>query len=122
MKKILLVLVIISQTALAYAANCRDAIVEAQASLGNQIERNSFSSSTFLDFNISVEEFNLLEPSEQEEIYAKIRPIEVMIEKSIDELNQKIQYVSGSFYEMMMLDELTAWRTSRDELRSCEIE
>lgn len=120
MRKFLVFLVLISQIQSVFAASCRDAVVDAYASLGKKIEKNSFSNSTFGDFNLSVEEFNALSSEEQEDIYMQIKPIEIMVEQSINDLNQQINRIAGSFYEFFMTDELQTWRASRDQLRSCE--
>jgi hypothetical protein len=121
MRKILVFLILLSQIQTVFAAtSCRDAVVEAYGSLGKEIERNSFSSTTYSELNISVQDFNLLPSEEQEEIYMKIKPIEVMVEEAISELNKKISRIAGSFYEFFMIDELQDWRSKRDSLRSCE--
>lgn len=122
MRKVLVFLIIVTQAQAVFAINCRDAIVEGHEALGKKIDRNSFSNSTFSDFNMSVDQFNVLSSEEQEEIYSKIRPIEVMVEQTISDLNRKIDRIAGTFYEIFMGEELELWRDKRDQLRSCSIE
>jgi hypothetical protein len=114
MRKFLVFLILISQIQTVFAASsCRDAVVEAYRSLGKKIEKDSFSDSKFSEFNISVEEFNLLSSEEQEEIYLRV-------EETISDLNKQISRIAGSFYEFFMTHELDDWRSKRDLLRSCE--
>ena len=121
MRKFLVFLILISQVQSVFAtSSCRDAVVEAYGSLGKKIDKNSFSDSNFSEFNISVEEFNLLSSEEQEEIYMRVKPIEIMVEETISDLNKQINRIAGSFYEFFMINELEDWRSKRDLLRSCE--
>jgi hypothetical protein len=121
MRKFLVFLILISQVQSVFAASsCRDAVVEAYRSLGKKIEKDSFSDSNFSEFNITVEEFNSLSSEEQEEIYLRVKPIEIMVEETISDLNKQISRIAGSFYEFFMINELDDWRSKRDLLRSCE--
>ena len=115
----LIALVLLSQTT--QAMDCRDAIVSAYHILGEQISSEEFSNAQFSDFNITVEEFNELDSTEQEIIYRRVKPIEVMVEESIARLNGKINRVKGTFYEFFLADELQEWRAKRDDLRSCTL-
>ena len=99
--------------------SCRSAVVLAYASFGEKISEDDFSSSTFDELNITVEQFNILSSTEQDEIYKKVKPIEVMVQETIDTLNRYVNRYVGTFYEMYMLDELESWRSSRDGLRGC---
>ena len=98
---------------------CRNAVVEAFAVLGNEIDPNSFSNAQFEDFNLTVEQFNSLESSRQVTIYNQIKPLPIMIEETISILTDSIDSVVGTFYEFFMSAELKSWRESREKLRSC---
>ncbi len=102
-----------------YAGSCRDQIVSAYELIGVQIKADSFSSTSFEELGLSFEEFNELPSEKQEEIYSQIRPLEVMVEQVIFDLNAKIDEVAGTFYEFFMGAELEAWRLKRAELRKC---
>lgn len=102
------------------AKPCRQAVVQAQATLGNNIEESSFSSYTFESLNISVTEFNQLDSAEQIEIYNQVKPIDVMVDSTIRDLTNSINEYVGTFYEFYMTDEISGWRDQRDSLRSCE--
>lgn len=105
----------------AMAANsCRSEVVLAYASLGEKIAEDSFSNSTFEELNVTYTEFNLLSSSEQDEIYMQIKPLEVMVEETIGKLNRYINRYVGTYYELFMADEISQWRTHRDNLRKCE--
>ena len=105
----------------AEVSNCRDSVVAAYAALELNIERDSFSTGSFDQFEMSAEQFNALTPAEQVEIYKKIKPLAVTVQETIDLLNGNIRQVVGSVYEFFMIDELARWREARDGLRQCEM-
>jgi hypothetical protein len=98
---------------------CRASIVAAYSAVGINMPADSFSNSNFEDFNISVEDFNALSSTEQEIIYMKVKPIEVVTQGAINTINRYINRYAGTFYEVYMADELTLWRLQRDNMRNC---
>ena len=102
------------------ALDCRNAVVEAQKTLGNNLAEDSFSNASFEDFNLTVEQFNALSSAKQEKIYIQIKPLETMVKDSIVSLNQKINQIIGTFYELFLAAELQEWREKREQLKSCE--
>lgn len=98
---------------------CRDSIVSAYLAVGINMPADSFSNAKFEDFNISVEDFNALNSKEQELIYMKIKPIQVVTQDAINTINRYINRYAGTFYEVYMADELTLWRLQRDNMRNC---
>ena len=103
------------------ASDCREAVVEAYESMESSIDAGSFSNAHFNDFNLTIEEFNELTTTEQEEIYIQVRPMKVMVDVTIIQLNNKISRYAGTFYEVYVLDKLELWRESVDNLRACII-
>lgn len=99
--------------------DCRSAVLEAYRSLKEKINPLVFSSTTFEELGITVEEFNNLSSAEQNEIYTRVKPIEVMVQETIIKINNYISRYVGSMYELYLADELETWRVSRDNLRSC---
>lgn len=99
---------------------CRTAIVNAYSTLQIKIDPNSFSTHTFEDYNLSIEEFNALAPELQEAIYQKIKPISVVVESTINYLNRYINRYAGTIYEQYLIDDLQNWRHARDVLRNCK--
>lgn len=99
--------------------SCRKLVVAAYKSLGEDISEDSFSSSSFEELNLSAEDFNVLSSEEQSEIYTMIKPMSVMVEETIGKLNGYINRYAGTIYEFYLVDELEAWRTYRDLLRTC---
>jgi hypothetical protein len=101
--------------------DCRTAVVDAKKVLGDDIDPNSFSTMGFTDLNMSAEDFNALTPEVQADYYQKVKPLEVMVEETISDLNGRIDYYSNSFYAFFMIDEIQEMRDSRDELRACTL-
>lgn len=121
MRKLVLTLVLVTQSTLLLANDCRDAVVEAYQSIGVAVERDSFSNSNFEDFNISIDEFNLLDSEQQQSIYVQIRPLEDMVQATIAAVNSKIARYAGTFYEIYVIDKLELWRGQVDKLKVCTI-
>lgn len=122
--RILVCLMVLVNVAIASESEviaCRDAVVLGYAALERTIERESFSTGSFDQFGITPEQFNALSADDQIEIYQKIKPLPVMVEETIAEINSNISQVAGSFYEFFMADELQRWRAARDVLRSCDL-
>lgn len=115
----MMVFLLMSLSASAQEVSCRDAVVTAYSNLGEKIAADEFSNQQFSDLGISYTDFNLMTSREQEAIYLKVKPIEVMVEETIQKLTRYIQRYVGSFYESYMIDEIELWRSSRDTLRSC---
>ncbi|MBT4793471.1 MAG: hypothetical protein HON90_18000, partial [Halobacteriovoraceae bacterium] len=53
-------------------------------------------------------------------IYIQLKPLETMVKDSIVSLNQKINQIIGTFYELFLAAELQEWREKREQLKSCE--
>ncbi|MAZ47035.1 MAG: hypothetical protein CME65_00640 [Halobacteriovoraceae bacterium] len=123
MKKTLCMLMLVTSAIASegQAAECRDAVVAGFAALDQSIERESFSTGSFDQFELSPEQYNALTPAEQVEIYQKIKPLPVMVQETIDLLNGNIGQVAGTIYEFFLIDELARWREARDGLRQCEM-
>lgn len=122
--KLILSLLLLGQVAIVKegkAADCRDSVVEAYTALDMTIERESFSTGSFDQFELTPEQYNALTPAEQEEIYKMIKPLQVMVQETIDLLNGNIRQVAGTVYEFFLTDELARWREARDGLRQCEM-
>ena len=121
--RLFLCVMLLSFIAIAKAevTSCRDSVVAAYAALERTIERDSFSTGNFDQFEMSPEQYNALTPAEQVEIYRKIKPLAVTVQETIDLLNGNIRQVVGSVYEFFMIDELARWREARDGLRQCEM-
>lgn len=98
---------------------CRDLIVEGYKMLKIDIKADEFSTTTFNELNISIEDFNQLTPTEQTTIYNKIKPLSLVVTEVIDELNSQIDRYVGSFYEFFMAAEIQSWRAQKDKLRYC---
>ena len=120
MKRIILsVLLALSCNVIAGEINCRDAVVAGYAALKQEIDRDSFSQGEFEDFDLTPEQYNALSSEQQVVIYQHIKPLVVMVEETITRLNQSIERIVGTFYELYMTDDLQRWRAGRDQLRSC---
>jgi hypothetical protein len=110
---------IFSVSSFASETSCRDTIVDAYTAIGINMPADSFSNAKFEDFNISIQEFNALSSKEQEVIYMRVKPIEVVAENAINTINRYINRYVGTFYEVYMADELSNWRLQRDNVRNC---
>ena len=119
MKLLIMLAIIMSGNVFAESNECRELIVKAQKSLGNEIETDSFSTTRFEDLNISISEFNAMDSEVQSDIYMQVKPLSVMVEETISDLNKTIQYYAESFYAFFMIDELEEMRSVRDSLRKC---
>lgn len=100
--------------------DCRSLIVAAYKSIGQEIEANSFSNTTYEELNISPEEFNAMSSAEQEEIYNQIKPIQMVANDTANLINRYIEKYSSPFYSRYMADELMNWRSLKDQLRVCK--
>lgn len=98
--------------------SCRLAVVKAYKSLGQDIEMDSFSSLEFEDLNMSVEQFNLLPPSEQDAYYSQLIPLEMTVQRTIDILTKYITEYS-SFAGLYIL-EVKDWRSKLSLLKTCK--
>ncbi len=124
MKKLTLISLMLISSQFAFAGStpinkCRQTIILAFESVGKAIEHDDFSTANFSDFGITADEFNTLSPEEQQSIYIKITPLQIMIEQAINTINNNIAYVEGSMYQYFMVEELQQWRSYRDSLRKC---
>ena len=126
MRKQLLLLLAITFAALGntYASDespksCRLAVVLAYLSVGEDINPGAFSNSSFDQLNITIDDFNAMSSEEQDAIYMRVKPIEVMVEETIMKLSRYIDRYLGSPYEAYLIDEINAWRDARSALRSC---
>jgi len=108
-----------SLSAFAQTKDCRTSVVDAYKSLGETIQADDFSSSEFNELNITHLEFNALTSKQQELIYMQVKPLEVMVEETIQKLNRYIERYVGTYYELYMASEIEDWRKKRDSLRSC---
>lgn len=99
--------------------SCRDAIIDAQKTLGNDLAVDSFSSMTFDEYDMTAVEFNTLDSEEQGEIYQQIKPIEVMVDETISDLNRYITHYNNSPYAFLYISEVDEMRDHRDSLRAC---
>lgn len=104
----------------ANAKSCQEAITEVYQNLGATVTQEDFERLSFEDLNVSIEVFNQLSPDVQTAIYQKMMPLEVIVDDMIEMLNERIMAVSGTMFEFMYLNQLEAWRTNRDLLRSCQ--
>lgn len=120
MRELVLSLAIVCQSNLLFAIDCRQAVIEAYEAIGKDLDEHRFSRRSFEEFEMSVDEFNLLAPEEQQEIYTQIRPLKSMVLATIHTLSGQINRYANTFYEMYMLDEIQLWRKHVDELRSCQ--
>ena len=102
--------------------DCRGAVVEAQSVLGNSVAATSFSSRSFDSYNLTVAEFNELDSEAQAEIYMQVKPLSVMVEETISDLNRRIRSYNESFYAFFMVDEIAQMQDIRDGLRQCSME
>jgi hypothetical protein len=106
----------------AYAAekiNCRTAVVLGYASLGVEINASSFSTSTFTQENITVEEFNAMPSEQQEEVYTRIKPLSVVVSDLIKEISLFVEQYAGTIAEIKYPDFFANLRDKRVDLRSC---
>lgn len=110
MRVCLLLIIIISNT-FVMAMDCREVIVNTHEFIRSPIEEDSFSTNDFFDFNISIEEFNNLDPAEQLVIYNKIKPIENMVDETI----AKVNHLRGYFVQQIEVA-LENIRANRDEI------
>lgn len=117
---LLILSILLASSAFANDKPCRSAVVDAYTSLGEKIAADDFSNREFSELGISYAEFNAMDSRDQEAIYMKVKPIEVMVEETIQKLTRYINRYVGTFYEFYMIDELEQWRSSRDTLRSCK--
>lgn len=99
--------------------SCRNAVVEAKKILGEVVDPDSFSTKTFADLGLSVEEFNELSIEEQQKLYRLITPMPVMVESTIAALNNNIAEYSGTLFEIIFADMLMNMRAARDNLKIC---
>ena len=116
---LVLVLVQFSAHANETENTCRESIVSSFASLGVRVDPQSFSSAKFEDLGLTVEEFNALNSQEQNTIYLKVKPMELVVQDAINALNSMISRYNNPFSAIMLADELSAWRENRDRLRAC---
>lgn len=114
--------VLASGNLFAKTTTCRDAVIKGQALLGNSINANDFSSRTFDDYNITASEFNMLDSQEQSEIYQQVKPLSVMVEETVSDLNRRINHYQNSYYAYFMIDEIDEMRDMRAQLRGCSEE
>lgn len=122
MKAVLMLALLASGNLFAKSQDCRDVVVKAQRTLGNSISPNDFSTMSFDDYNITASEFNAMDSEQQAEIYQQVKPLQVMVDETISDLNRKINYYQNSYYAFFMIDEIDEMRDMRDSLRSCSME
>jgi hypothetical protein len=102
--------------------SCRELIVLANKLLGNEIDPQSFSSTTFEELNMTIEAFNILSYSEQKVIYEQIMPIE----NKIIQTKELINSVGRDFIMAIMsgyasFEDYSDLMTINTKLDSCEI-
>lgn len=122
MKVVVMLALLASGNLFANTQDCRDAVVKAQKTLGNNVSADEFSTMTFEDYNITASEFNELSSEDQGEIYKQVKPLEVMVDETISDLSRRINYYLNSYYAYFMTDEIDEMRDQRDGLRSCTME
>lgn len=121
-RTLLIALLAISVSSTSFAGEtCRSLIVDTYQVFGVSLNPMGFSSTTFEELNISIEEFNAMSAENQQTIYTLIKPMSVSVGDAIDTINSIINRYTGTLYEFDLLDELQALREKRDMLRSCEI-
>lgn len=99
---------------------CRSLIVDTYKMFGMNIGPMSFSSTNFEELNITVEEFNSLDPDDQSAVYTLIKPISLAVEDTIATINGVIERYSGTEFEIEFADALQILRFYKDQLRVCE--
>lgn len=99
---------------------CRDAVVNAKAHIGEYISPDSFSSRTFESYNMSANEFNNLTSQAQVNIYMQVKPIEIMVEETVNQMNSYIQRYSNSAYALYFVDTIQEYREFKDALLNCK--
>lgn len=121
-KSLLVALLSLTISTTSFATDsCRALIVDSYISLGANISPMSFSSMSFEDFNISIEEFNALSAENQQAIYTLIKPLSLSVEEAIAALSSIIDRFTGTIFEIEYKDELEALKEQRELLRKCLI-
>jgi len=119
MKLVALFLIALNANLAIASDDCRAKVVAAYGLLEKPIDADNFSTNSLADLGLSIEEINNLNPQEQAVIYDQVKPLDVVIEETIDELSSRIDQVVGTFYEFFMAEQLQQWRAQREELRVC---
>ena len=112
MKVFFLLTILVSGNLFANTLSCRNVVVKAQNLLGNQMNASDFSSRTFEDYNISTYDFNQLDSEEQSEIYQQIKPLSVMVDETITDLNKS--YLESGDLSLSILNSEYAWFDTGD--------
>lgn len=117
----LLILISISAIGTASANEfCRSLVVDTYNIVGAKIDPLSFSSTTFEELNISIDEFNVMDSEDQQTIYDLVKPMSVMVEDTIGQINSIIERYSDTPLEFLYSREIKALRGLETQLRSCE--
>ncbi|MDP7321128.1 MAG: hypothetical protein QF441_10995 [Bacteriovoracaceae bacterium] len=112
-------LLTITQLANAQKANCKLIVIEAYDSLNITISEDGFSSLSFEELNMSIDEFNSLDTATQEELYQKLMPLQTAILHAINALTATINRYSGPMYEAYFGDQVLTWHQNRQRLQKC---
>jgi hypothetical protein len=116
----LLSILTLSLTSLAQdKIDCRTAVVQGYASIGIRVEIQSFSINSFSDENITVEAFNALTSEQQEEIYMRIKPLEVVVSDAIRDLTLFVEPYLGTVAMIKYADVFANIANKRQNLRTC---
>ena len=129
MRIFLLLSVVLSSAATYAKSDCKAEVIETYKLLGIHLEAESFSSSIFSDFNISVEEFNDSPVALQSEIYRKIRPITDVLNELkaiIDNILMKILFTTIDEKDperrAFVAHQIKVINAIRSNLDACEIQ
>lgn len=95
---------------------CREEIVEVASYLGENLIKESIGTTKFEDLNLSVTDVNNLNSVEQEEIYEKLKSLELIATGYYESLTSEIQTMNA--YYFFFADKIEAIRALQVELRA----
>jgi len=122
---------------------CRQAIVEVYKAYGIDRDPKSFSSFTFEELGLSVEEYNQLPQIQQQVAYILLKPMSMSVAETLEIVTKRLLMFDGPFYARILendlnpenevpeerrararelKDRIIAWRYQKEILENCTYE
>lgn len=93
MIKIFLMLTIISQATFSMS-KCKETIMYYYKVIGSPLDAQEFSSVSFVELELTTEEFNALDAADQVLYFEKLKPIKMKAQETLQEINMQIFYIN----------------------------
>lgn len=101
--------------------NCREVIKKSYISMKKPLKFENFSTVTFEELNLTVEEFNQLDQKKLEEFYTKLKPLDQMIDQTRKDLLKSIKFINDQVFAFLYEKEVKEMNSRLAELNVCFI-